>query len=471
VTDAAAIASALGAGCALVLFVLLAAAFALALRPVYIEHRRELALAAGALAAIALLKLAMLPLFPGYRIDLLQFIVWGTAMVLYGPAHVYDPQFVCRYTPAYLYALDAALRAARPLIAGPVARGQLAVLAEPLRIAVEIPPLGADFLVALLAFAWVRRDRSAKVAWAAALLFALNPALIYTTVVWGQNDSCLVLPVMLATIMAADRRYDLAGAMAAIAVLVKLQGLILLPVLGWWMLLAGSVPACALGALGFAAAAMITIAPFQIGHPWNWFASVIASSLDFFPKASVNAFNLMALVVGMHVPDSTTVLGVSAFTLGTALLGVYYAVPGWILWRERTARALLLSVFLAYLGFFVLGTRIHERYLYFAVALMAPLALESRAMAATFAILSATLLANQVMVKRFLEHEAFLAPRDPVACAIAVVNIAALIIVSVDGIYSVSDSRERWPRWLRPLFEPIARQPEVNRSATFRRRA
>jgi hypothetical protein len=469
--DPAAIARALGVGCGLVLLALLAAAFVIATRPCFREHRRELGLAAAVFAAIALAKLAVLPWFPGYRIDLLQFIVWGMAMVRFGPAHVYDPQFVCRYTPAYLYPLWAVLRAAWPLIERPASPSQLLVLAERARIIVELPPLAADFLIAVLVFAWVRRDRSSRMAWAAALLFTLNPALIYTTVVWGQNDSCFVLPVMLAAMMAADRRYDLAGAIAAIAVLVKLQGLILLPVLGWWILLAADVPACAAAALGFVATAMITIAPFQIGHEWSWFASIIKSSLDFFPKTSVNAFNLMALLFGMRMPDSVAVLGVPAFALGTALLAAYYAVPATIVWRERTPRTLLLAAFLAYLGFFVLGTRIHERYLYFAVALMVPLALESRAMTGGYAILSATLLANQVMVKRFLERGASLAPRDPLACAIAAANVAVLLLVSLYGIYSASATRECWPRWLRELFEPTTSQLEVNSGAKLRRRA
>ena len=169
----------------------------------------------------------------------------------------------------------------------------------------------------------------------------------------------------------------------------------------------------------------------------------------------------MALVAGMRIPDSTRLVGVSAFTIGIFLLGALYLVSLFIVWRERSPRALLYAAFLAYLGFFVLPTRIHERYLYFALALLTPLALDSWATITMFATLTVTLLANQIMALRYLDHLTTLAEHDPYAIAIACVNLLALAMAIAYGVFLVSNDHTRWPRLLRALFEPPQRHEDV----------
>ena len=53
--------------------------------------------------------------------------------------------------------------------------------------------LVADFVLALLVFIFVRRTAPARrsAAYVAMLLVALNPALGFDTIVWGQSDSAL----------------------------------------------------------------------------------------------------------------------------------------------------------------------------------------------------------------------------------------------------------------------------------------
>src|SRR5262249_40059911 len=150
----------------------------------------------------------------------------------------------------------------------------------------------------------------------APMLFALNPALLFTSVAWGQNDSVLTLPVLLSLLMVAESNYALAAAVAALAVLIKLQGLIVLPILGVWMLTRARTRDWIASTLAFVGTVLIAMAPFQIGKPWNFLARLIESSADYFPFTSLNAFNLMALMVGMRLPDSATRLGVSLFHLG-----------------------------------------------------------------------------------------------------------------------------------------------------------
>src|SRR5208282_292173 len=173
---------------------------------------------------------------------------------------------------------------------------------------------------------------------------------------------------------------------------------------------------------------------FQIGHRWNFIAEIYFSAAGRYPTTSDNAFNLMGLLGGLREPESTRIAGISAFALGmTLFLGVYIAAA-YIIYRRRTLRGLLLSIFIAYLAMFVLAPRIHERYLYPALAILIPLALESPVTLAIFVALSGTFLLNLAWVKRYHEHELALDPNSWLAGAAALINLAALAVALVYGL-------------------------------------
>ena len=58
----------------------------------------------------------------------------------------------------------------------------------------------------------------------AMLMVALNPALLFDTVVWGQSDSVLTLVMWLAVIATLEGEYEISWALAAVSVLIKPQG-------------------------------------------------------------------------------------------------------------------------------------------------------------------------------------------------------------------------------------------------------
>jgi Gpi18-like mannosyltransferase len=448
---------ALAIGCGITLLVILGATMFVAMRPLWREHRRELLIVAGLLGALAIVKYRLLPLFAGYPQDLFEFLLWGEVMTR-NPAHIYDPQINCRYMPGYLYALWAAVAPARALYLGPAISDASTYV---LRGLIRVPPIVADFLLGLMVYAWLSRLNFKRYRPGAVMLFALNPALNFTSVAWGQNDSVLTLPVMLALLMVAQGNYALAAAAAALALMVKLQALIVLPILGLLMLLRARVRDWAPAVLAFLATVVIAVAPFQIGRPWDFLAKVIESSADYFPYTSLNAFNLMALAVGMRLPDTATLLGFSAFHVGLFLLTALDGVVVCLLWRDRSPRAMLYAAFLAYLGFFVLPTRIHERYLYFALALLTPLALDSWATLVMYTTLTVTFLVNQIITLRFLNHLTTLPQHDTGADVIACVNLAALAMAIAYGLFLMSRDWPRWPRRLRSFFEPLCKEVEV----------
>ena len=153
------------------------------------------------------------------------------------------------------------------------------------------------------------------------LMVALNPALLFDTVVWGQSDSVLTLVMWLAVIATLDGEFEISWALAAVSVLIKPQGLMLVPVLGLWLLLEADYATWLRSFIVSLGTFIIGIAPFQIGHPWNWIIDLYTSTAAYYHETSVNAFNFIALIGGLRQMDSGTIAGVSFFALGMALAG------------------------------------------------------------------------------------------------------------------------------------------------------
>ena len=441
----------LGIFCGLVLFVLIAAAIALTIKPIVRERDRRFVITLIAMAAIMIVKLALLPFFPGYVPDVRKFELWGQVMARLGPAHLYDPKYACRYTHGYMYVLwppAAVFQLLAPLI--PLARF------ETLRVLIESPPVIADFLLCAIVYVGLRRMAPAWLALPGTMLLALSPSMIYTSTFWGQNDPVLMLLIMLGVLLAGDSRHAMAWAMVAIAIAIKPQGMLFLPVLGSWTLLTGDWRSWLRSAAAFIAATIVAIAPFQIAHGWHFIIDMYRSLLNVTAFASFNAFNLMAVLGGVRVADSTEVIGgVSYYILGNFLVAAVCVFAGWILWVKLTQRSLLFAAFIVYFGFFLFETRIHERYLYFAVVLLTPLVFVSRATIVMWVVLTVTHFVNIVYVKGLLESGVHLYGSVPIATAVGLVNLAVFAVAVGHGLIAASDLPDaRWPAALRWIFSP-----------------
>jgi Gpi18-like mannosyltransferase/predicted membrane-bound dolichyl-phosphate-mannose-protein mannosyltransferase len=363
-----------------------------------------------------LVKTLALLAFPGFGVDVGSYQAWALQIADNGPANTYQQGYFLDYPPGYLYAL---------WIAGVIARA-VGAGGDTLRIIVESPALIADFLLSIVVFAYVRRSAYRNLALVAMLMVALNPALLFDTVVWGQSDSVLTLVMWLAVVATLAGEFEISWALAALAVLIKPQGLMIVPVLGWWMLLEADYATWARAAIVALGTFIIGIAPFQIGHRWNWIIALYSSTAAYYHETSVNAFNFLALIGGLRQQDSGTLAGISYFSLGMAMLVPLYAFVAYVLWRWRNATALFYTSFIALFGFFMFAPRMHERYLYPALVIVIPLALESTEMMVVFAILTATCLFNLAYIKHTLESAAvFLDAHDGLAMLASTLNLAA----------------------------------------------
>jgi Gpi18-like mannosyltransferase/predicted membrane-bound dolichyl-phosphate-mannose-protein mannosyltransferase len=442
-----------GVAAGILLAALIGYAFFAAARPLLKRRDRGFSAALLMLLALAGLKVIAVSFCPGFTVDVGTYEAWALDIARAGPAAMYRNGFFLDYPPGYLYAL---------WLAGAIARLTGASGAA-LRVVIEAPALAFDFALAALIFIFVRRSGRPAAAWIAMLFVALNPALLFDTVVWGQTDSVMTAILLLGVVMMLEQETELAWALAALAVIIKPQAFTLLPVLAVWTLLRGDFKAWWRSALAFVAVIVIAAAPFQAGHPWNWLPNLYISTAAYYHETSVNAFNFMALIGGLRQDDAGLIYGVSYYAIGMALLAPLYAFAIWTLWRNPSRRNLLFASFIAMFGFFMFAPRMHERYLYPAVVFAIPLALEEPAMIAVFALLTLTCLFNLAYVLRALNAGVFLGARDTPAMLTSIVNLLAFGLAAVYGRAQAADDPAAGHRGAARIMAALAGVPALFR--------
>ena len=213
-------------------------------------------------------------------------------------------------------------------------------------------------------------------------IYLFNPAVLLAGPVWGQVDAAGTLAYLLALLAVAGRRFATAGACAVLALLIKPQfGLVLFPlavvaILRWR---AGDSFAPLVRAfLGGAAAYAVVAIPLRM-DPISYVGRVIGAG-SFKEMSSANAANVWGLFHGYKIPDGGLVY-IGAVLL---LIGLTAALLP-LLRRQDLWTILAVGAFVIF-AFYFLPTRVHERYLFPAMAVLAPLA------AANWSVLGAYLL-------------------------------------------------------------------------------
>jgi predicted membrane-bound dolichyl-phosphate-mannose-protein mannosyltransferase len=371
--------------------------------------------------------------FSGFRVDVGDFALWANRLAADGPGKFYQPGYLADYPPGYMYVLwflGWIARVFQPIVGVSITPGL-----------VKIPGILADAGVAWLLFAYARRfgDRwlgswsGERLGLVAAVIYLFNPGTIFDSAVWGQVDAVGTLVVLASLYCLARGWTEAASAGAVLAMLVKFQFGFLIPlvaVVGIKRHLFGrsSDPeqagrpdalrvltslASGLGTL------VLLILPFRLAI-WSP-AEPTLSLVDRFIAASntykgltVNAFNLWrnpwtglgdVYRWGCDSPPPTCADGsgvalylgsmpISWQLVGAILFGIAALVALWTVARRDDPAGLLVSALTLAVAFFTLPTRVHERYLFPALALAAPLVARTWKWAALYGVLTVSFFAN-----------------------------------------------------------------------------
>lgn len=313
----------------------------------------------------------------------------------------------------------------------------------------KLPANLFDLATAFLIFTFVSKRLTLKMALLSTALYAFNPAVIFNTAVWGQFDAIYTFFLVLSLVLVFSSKPKLAVVAFMLGVLTKPQSIALAPLfffLIWrktdWKGFATSVVAAVVTVFA-------VIIPFEWtnGNPVTFLSNIYFGAYNGYQYTTLNAFNLWGFV-GMWVPDTTLtfVLGWAMFA-ALAAFTVYFVSKRFEVNREMLV---LFGAFVLFFGFFMLPTRIHERYLFPAMAVLALMFVFLKKTRPLYMVLTATCFVNQAYVLSFLNSGTFIQQGDWVVFAVSLINSAAFLYVIMLMIGEL-----RGKKWLIPSPSPV----------------
>jgi hypothetical protein len=145
-----------------------------------------------------------------------------------------------------------------------------------------------------------------------------------------------------------------------------------------------------MAALAAIATFAVVMVPLGLGP--SGYLRILSITADRYPFASLFAFNPWAIFYGFGEKDG------GAFQVGLWLTGIAIVLSLALLWRRRDLVGLLGVAALIGLELYFLPTRVHERYLFGAIVLLAPLAALAPRLRVPFVVLSGLFLVTLVYV-------------------------------------------------------------------------
>jgi len=361
-------------------------------------------------------------LFPvqGYKIDLSTFSAWFNTAAEYGPRVFYDAAGFCDYPPLNVYIF---------WIFGTLAKWLSLFGTRYIVYAVKLPSNLFDVATAFLIFTFLRGRLGFKSSLVAASFYAFNPATIFNTSVWGQFDAVYTFFLILSLTSILYSKPKLSVMAFTLGVLSKPQSIALAPLIAYLIAKRHGWRGLVTSAIISAATILIAIIPFKWSNPVDFLAEIYLEGYGGYPYTSVNAFNVWAFT-GFWKSDGGTFMFLDPFTIGWAMFGALTAFTLYHL-HERLDDSegvpVLFSAFVLLFGFFMLPTRIHERYLFPAISvltLMMPFLKEARPI---YGVLTFTCLSNQAYVLHFLNSGKFVPDLDPFVWMVTLINLATFL--------------------------------------------
>ena len=401
------------------------------------QQRQDVPAAAGAsgdssttlaLAGMLLLAFVVRLFFvnaDGFRNDVVTFEAWALTLSQHPLRDFFAKAGFADYPPGYFFFLWAVGNAYKTFVHSDPGYAIL-------KVWVKLPAILMDLVDTALIFAIVRRFSTKAWAFAAAAFFAFNPATIFISAYWGQVDA-VAAGFVLTAILLLVRSDGMTGRAAVVtlalawlalgySILIKPPAAVLIPLFLAFAFVAPSAQQRTLRLAGTAAgivgALVVAFLAALVFHPgldplaqFAWLYGRYHYASGVYPYNSVNAFNLYALRQGFWQPDTQSIpnielfgatLGLPQSTWGIVLFGVALVLIVSRYLQRKDSVAFLEAALLVSLGFFILSTRMHERYVFNAFVLAPILMFAGRRYVWAAAILSLTLFANLLYSLNYL---------------------------------------------------------------------
>lgn len=234
----------------------------------------------------------------------------------------------------------------------------------------KIPSIIADIVTSYFIYKLGKKYFSSVISIFLAAFYIFNPAIFIDSTFWGQVDSFFTILIVVAVFLLSEKKYVFSSIMFAVAVLMKPQGIIFLPILFFELVRERKIKNFIYAVASAMMTALIIIIPFSLNqHNPLWIFNLYSKTISEYPYASVNAFNFFSLIGANYKNNNTTLVLFSYHTIGMIFI-VITTLISWFVYIKGNDRKYISAIALFQIaGVFTFSVGMHERYLFPAVAL------------------------------------------------------------------------------------------------------
>ncbi|MDD3421047.1 MAG: phospholipid carrier-dependent glycosyltransferase [Methanocellales archaeon] len=218
---------------------------------------------------------------------------------------------------------------------------------------------------------------------------------------------------------------ELSASSLAIAMLTKPQSIAILPIIGFFIIKKYDLKRVMTSLAASAASVFLVILPFRWDNPIEFLINIYSTGYGYYAFNSVSAYNIWAFA-GFWKPDSIELLFLSCHIWGIILFGGLVLFVLYCLNKRDDMESLIFSSFLLSFGFFMLMTRMHERYMFPVFAILA-LIMNHEKIKMIYGTLAATYLFNLAYILGFINEDNFVPDNDISLMILPLINLAILV--------------------------------------------
>ncbi len=303
-------------------------------------------------AVAILLRIFALNIDLMYYADVNTFKSWATMLYENGLSNFYISESFTDYPPGYMYVLYVVGWLSSFL--------NFAANSNEFTLLIKMPSIICDILICLFIY---NKVKDKKKAFILAFVYAINPAVILNSAVWGQVDSVYTLITIISIYLLTEKKYLPAFLLFSADILMKPQALIFAPIfiMGAFSVFKEDAVKMQKYCVICIVALILLCLPFTKGFDFIPIVSQYVSTIASYPYASLNAYNFYALIGGNWVPVSEKLVFIP-YSLFGMLCIIAIALSSFYLLYKKT-NAFIVAAFLNTLTF-MFSVKMHERYLY-----------------------------------------------------------------------------------------------------------
>ncbi|MDQ2086085.1 glycosyltransferase family 39 protein [Herbivorax sp. ANBcel31] len=382
-----------------------------------------------------ILRLILAPVIEGFSSDISCFQSWAQHAANDLP-NIYNLDIFMDYPPFYLYILA--------IIGKVVDIFNIDYGSSAHMLLIKLPSIIADVVTAYIIFKLAYKELKPEFSLLLSGLFLFNPAILINSTLWGQVDSFFMLMVIIFLMfIKAEKKPEATAALAA-ATLMKPHGVFFIPILIYELCIElfrrKNIKNFLMSVVYGLITCIVILLPFSFTQHPLWIFDLFLETSEGYKHASLNAFNFFALL-GQNLTKDTETFFIFSYNIwGHIFFGIIcFVITPFFYFKSKSSNVLYLASLIQTIGIFVFWSRMHERYMYPAVALalIAFIYIKDIRLMGIFALSSLTIFVNcQIVLERMMAiGNPHIPPDNTILLIVSFLNVmlfAFLLWTSID---------------------------------------